>query len=316
MKRPENRDHGTMLIVNPAAGGGLLKKKWKSEIHPFLKKTLGQFDHSFTKEPGHATVLTRTALNRGFTVIGVLGGDGTLNEAVNGFFDGTKPVNPHASLAAIPFASGGDFIRTLGMERDYRMAVKRLLSKRVKKIDVGLVTFANADIRPRYFVNIAEAGLGAVIMKRVNRKNKNIPSFLRYLSGTLQGFFDFTNIAVRLILPDKRSHEIALTNLIVANGQYFGYGMRPAPHACLDDGLFDVIVLKNLNPLKLVQLFPQIYLKKKSLSPRHVEFFRTNILRVEVLDKKKTLYTEMDGETHGHGDQTFTLVSQALNVKI
>lgn len=305
-----------ILIANPQAGGQALKKKWVSEIHPVLKAKLPPFEIQFTKHQGHATTLARRALHDGYRLIVSMGGDGTLNEVVNGFFENGKPVNPQAALGVLPFGSGGDFIRTLRFPRDYRKALTHLLGSATKKIDLGRVHFEDRKLSDRYFINIADVGLVAAIMRRVNAKNKGMPSLVRYVTATFQGFVDHKNTRVRLTLGSGKKMEVTLTNLTAANGRYFGNGMRPAPHARLDDGLFDVVLLKNMTLLRFALVFPQLYTSKKRVPKKYVASFRTNSIRVEALNGKKNLNTELDGENYGGGNQTITLLPKILNLKV
>ena len=191
-----------------------------------------------------------------------------------------------------------------------------LTSKKTKKIDIGVIDFKNKRFKPRYFRNIAEIGLGAAIMKRVNAKNKKRSPLLRYVSGSFQGFLDYKNTKIRIKLDPQGSHIVNLTNLIVANGQYFGRGMRPAPQAKLDDGVFDVVVIKNMNLFKFIVNFPQMYTSKKFLSSKTLDIYQSSSIEVETLDNKHQLHTEVDGENHGSGCQSILLLPRAIHLKI
>ncbi|OVE82041.1 hypothetical protein BVY03_01975 [bacterium K02(2017)] len=305
-----------LLIANPNAGNKCLKRKWESDIHPFLKSKLKKFDVAFTKKAGDATTIAREANQNDYNIVVAMGGDGTINEVANGFLENSKPINPNCTLGILPFGSGGDFIRTLKIDRDYQKATHALITKKTKKIDVGYIEYKNKTTSPRYFINIAEIGLGANIMQRVNAKNKNLPALLRYLTGTLQGFADYNNIKVRLHLKDQGHFEVNLTNLVIANGQYFGRGMRPAPQAKLDDGLFDVIVMKDVNLVNFLINFPQIYASKKHMTSKILDNYQASQIEIEVLNPKDDLLTELDGENHGGGNQKVSLLHKVITLQI
>lgn len=306
----------TILIANPNAGNRSLMKRWDKEIYPFLKDTLKKFDVEFTKKMGDATNLSTQACHDGYELIISMGGDGTLNEVVNGFFNNGSLINQDSTLGILPFGSGGDFVRTLRFDHNYKKAATHLTTKKTKMIDVGIIEYSNTDYNPRYFINIAEIGLGGAIMKRVNAKNKRVPAIMRYLTGSFQGFLDYQNIKARIHLKPQGSHQVNLTNLIIANGQYFGRGMRPAPQAKLDDGLFDVVVIKNLNFAKFIINFPQIYMAKKFVSSDILDYFQAEQIKVEVVNKDDRLSTELDGENHGEGNQLIRILPQVLRLKV
>lgn len=305
-----------LLIVNPSAGHQYLKRKWDSEVHPFLIKELCHFDYEFTTRKGHATELTKNALKKGYKMIVSMGGDGTLNEVINGFFEDKKPINRQAILGILPFGSGGDFIRTLCFERTYKKAIHRIRDGSTKWIDVGLVEFENKKYNMRYFINTVQIGMGAIIMKKVNAKNRNLPSLARYLIGTFQGFFDYHNTKIQLVMDAKKPKTINLTNLIVANGRYFGRGMQPAPQAELDDGLLDIIILKNLTLPRMIFSFPQMYLKTKHLASHNMETHTIKNLTLTLVDSHQTIHTETDGENHGEGNLKISILPQSIRLLV
>lgn len=308
--------HHVMLVVNPSAGKGQLGKKWESEIHPFLSDKLKNFDFEFTKKPGDATRITAQALRHGYTMIVSMGGDGTLNECLNGFFSGGTNEYPDCVLGLLPFGSGGDFARSINLPRNYREAVKHLITKKTKRIDIGRASFPESRIASRYFINIANTGLVALIMKEVNGMNRSVPPLARYLSGTMMGFVQSKNIKVRMRITPQGTHTVNLTNVIVANGQYFGKGMRQTPQAKLDDGLFDVLVIKNATLAQLIMHFPQLYGVKTSLPNKIIENYRATEVAISLVDATDKLYSEMDGENYGEGGVVFQIVPQAIKIKI
>ncbi|MBF0103806.1 MAG: diacylglycerol kinase family lipid kinase [Deltaproteobacteria bacterium] len=305
-----------MLIANPNAGDKTLKAKWNNEIYPFLRDKLKNFEVTFTKKQGDATRIASEACHNAYQLILAMGGDGTLNEVVNGFFKDGQLINPEAVLGILPYGSGGDFVRTLRFDHSYKKAAVHLTTRKTKQIDLGMIEYSNPKYKPRYFINIAETGLGGAIMKRVNAKNKKIPALARYITGSFQGFMDYKNCPVRIHLKPQGTHEVNLTNLIIANGQYFGRGMRPAPQAKLDDGLFDVVVIKNMSLSKFVINFPQIYMSKKFVSSNILDFFQASEIKVEAVDKSHKLLTEVDGENHGEGNIRIKILPGVLKIKV
>lgn len=306
----------TFLIANTRAGSGKLGRIWASAVEPALRAIMPEFSHAFTERTGHATEIARKALREGFSTIVAMGGDGTINEVVNGFFDDGKPINSDAVLGILPFGSGGDFVRTVGIPRRFQKAAQILANGRVHAIDVGLVRFKESRFAPRHFINIADAGVVAAIMRGVERIPRTLPALSRYLGGTVLGFCNYQNVRVRLAFDGCDAGEYSLTNLVVANGRFFGRGMKPAPQAELDDGWLDVIVLKNTSLARfLVSVLPELYRGKihAQTSSLH-EIRRCHEVSVQVIDSRSKLPIEMDGETHGEGDATFTIMPRAINI--
>lgn len=304
------------LIANPRAGSGRLARRWAADILPLLKSKLPRFDYAFTSGRGDATRLARKALREGAGTVVAMGGDGTLNEVVNGFFENGAAINPNAALGLIPFGSGGDFTRTTGIPRDYRKAIDALAGAKPHPIDVGRVSFADGGIPPRYFINIASAGVVADIMLKVNPLPRVLPALWRYLYGTVTGFMAHKNVRVRIAFDGGTAKEFTLTALVVGNGGYFGRGMRPAPNAELDDGLLDVVVLKDARLMKFLRILPRLYRGDVPESSAIHETRRCRTVTVERLGKNDPLWVETDGENHGSGDATFMILPSALPFRL
>jgi YegS/Rv2252/BmrU family lipid kinase len=303
------------FVVNPAAGRGHLGKKWQSRIRPLLQKKLGDFEFAFTLKPGDATILTRQALWDGHQRIVSLGGDGTLNEVVNGFFNNGKSINPEARLGILPFGSGGDFIRSLFFSRDWAQNVDKLAGDGVRRIDVGWAQ-KMGTAEGRYFINIAEVGLGGRVMLKVNGLNRWWPALTRYLWGVVCAVAAHQNVWAEVDFGDGVSQRLNLTNVIVANGRYFGRGMCPTPQANLTDGFFDVVLVKNITRRNFWWHFPKLYKGTKMAPTAVTEFRRTRQVHIRPLSQAGNLILELDGENWGFGEISFQVCPQALTVVV
>ena len=114
---------GTVLVVNPQSAGGKTERRWP-ELRATIQEAYGAFEERFTRRAGDATTLTREALVAGADLVVAVGGDGTINEVVNGFFDDQGPVRPQASFGIVPAGTGGDFIKTLGTSKEIRTSAE------------------------------------------------------------------------------------------------------------------------------------------------------------------------------------------------
>jgi YegS/Rv2252/BmrU family lipid kinase len=240
-------------IVNPQAGSGRTQKAWP-RVLGLLKTKFEEIDWAWTRAPGHATDLARDALDKGYQCILSVGGDGTHNEIANAFLCPTGSAHPQAVLAPLSMGTGSDLRRSLGIPKDVQSAVSVLAQGRVAAIDVGWLTFISpkGQEQQRYFLNITSLGIGGEVDLRVNLTTKALGGFFAFLWGTLSTLCTYHSKRIRFALDGGPWRKEKIILIAVANGQYFGGGMWMAPQAALDDGAFDVIVVKNMNRLELI----------------------------------------------------------------
>ena len=176
------------VIVNPYSARGKTEYRWES-IKSVIKHYFTEFKYVFTEKPNQATEIAREVLSEGFNLIIGIGGDGTLNEIANGFFSGNtkRVINDEASLGMIPSGTGSDFIRFLKIPRDFKESVELIKNSKQKKIDVGKITYPGSgpEIPHRYFINIADFGLGADVIKKLSTVPESKRSPFSYYSGLL-----------------------------------------------------------------------------------------------------------------------------------
>lgn len=228
----------TLIVVNPASAGGRTGAAWP-RIEAELRNVGIDFEMRQTARQGDATAFTRAALEQGASRIVACGGDGTLNEVVNGFLDDAgAPLEPDSVLGVIPSGTGGDFRKTVAIPTDPAEAAALLASGQTRSVDAGLVDYGNGSTRR--FVNIADCGLGGDVVRRVN-SYKRKPGKLAYTVATLSAVLTYKPVHTRVEV-DGNTIEGAMVTVVVANGQFFGGGMQIAPKADVADGMFDVII--------------------------------------------------------------------------
>jgi diacylglycerol kinase (ATP) len=212
------------------------------------------YEVAFTTRPLEATEIAERAVRESRPVVVSVGGDGTLNEVVNGFFRNGAPIPTTTKLAMVPLGSGGDFRRTLRISLDSKQAIDVLKTGLVRRLDAGCVTYQTADgtTAIRHFINIADAGLGGEVVYRVNRGSKRMGS-QTYAVGSALSILTYSNKPMTVVV-DGQTHELPKAQqVIVANCQYFGGGMQIAPSASPTDGVFDVILIKNAGKLETIR---------------------------------------------------------------
>lgn len=310
------RDETFLLLVNPRAGAGKAGRR-RAAIESALRSAGVRFETALTTAPGHATELVRQGLERRLAGVAVVGGDGTLNEAVNGFFDPSgEPIAPDAWLGCLPCGTGGDFRRTTATPRDQHAMIERLVRAQPRPIDVGWVEYATlaGGTGRRAFLNIASFGLAGLVDHLVNESPKWMGGTPAFFLGTLRAMTKYRNRRVRLTVDDAPPREIEIVNVAVANGQFFGGGMRIAPTAKLDDGAFDVVGIEGLGPLGQVALAPSLY-GGSVLGRRGISFAQGRTVLAESLDGPEPILLDVDGETPGILPARFTVAPGALRLR-
>jgi YegS/Rv2252/BmrU family lipid kinase len=301
----------TIVIVNPKSQGGKLGKRWTE-----IADTLGRafpFDEAITKGPGDATLLTREALRAGVERVVAIGGDGTVNETINGFFDDAgQPIAPDASFALIPFGTGGDFRRTFHLPTEIADAAKVIAADHKKKIDVGRLTFRNNAGEPatRMFANIASFGVSGVVDRLVNESGKKLGR-LSFLWATARATLTYKNQRVQLVYDGKDRLDATINTVAVANGRFFGGGMMVAPDAEADDGVFDVVAMGDLGFGDLLVSGRRIY-KGTHLTMDKVSARRAKIVEAEPVEPGGVVELDVDGEALGRLPAKFEIVPASL----
>jgi YegS/Rv2252/BmrU family lipid kinase len=306
-----------VAVVNPQSQQGNLGRRWP-EVARTLRRELGGFEELRTEAPGDATRLTRQAIESGAEQILAVGGDGTINEVVNGFFTGERPTGERTALGVVPFGTGGDFRRVIHLPREPAEVARVLANGKLRRIDVGLLDFTTAGGQParRAFLNIASFGMSGLVDEYVNQSSKRLGGKLSFLVATVRAGMSYANQRVRLSFDDEPASAVDLTiNVVaVANGQYFGGGMHIAPRAELDDGQFDVIAVGDLGMADLLRHGRRLY-AGTHLGLDKVSHRRARVVRAEPLGSEP-VRLDVDGETPGILPATFRILPRCLHLII
>ncbi|MEX1177875.1 MAG: YegS/Rv2252/BmrU family lipid kinase [Nitriliruptor sp.] len=299
-----------LLIANPNAGNdrGSVLRAASAELH-----ALGvDHDVAETTAAGDASMIAREAVRAGRRFVVAVGGDGTIHEVVNGLVDAESgtPHAPDTVLGILPGGSGGDLARTFGFDRRPGRAVRHLLGDTVNAFDVGRVRLTGPDGRPRtvLFANIAEAGYGGTVVRLASRLPRRLGQS-RYAVATVAAIARFRLVETTITL-DSSARTEPLSNVVVANGQFFGGGMNVAPRALPWDGRFNVQAWTG-TPVDVLRAGPSL---------RH----GTHTSRADVREWNSTtvavdgppLVVEADGEVLGTTPATFDLLPGALRIKL
>jgi len=302
----------TLVIVNPRSANGSTGRRWP-EIERRLRAAIPDFDVVFTERPNHATELAREGAT-GHGRIVVIGGDGTINEVVNGLVADDRLVRDDLVLAIVPRGTGADFVRTMGIPHDLDAAVQRLTTGSPHEVDLAKAVYHGADggERVRYFINEASIGMGAVVCQEVNRSSKRLGGRLSFLKGMLIATFRYRNQPVTFSVDGGPAEGVLLRNAWIANGRYSGGGICHAPRARPDDGLLDLVRIPGLNlweqTLSMRRLRSGAFVnhpKVTYVTARHVELRPAGPVAV---------WIETEGEPIGTIPATFEVLDTHLKV--
>jgi YegS/Rv2252/BmrU family lipid kinase len=270
-----------------------------------------EYESVLTTRPLEATEITERAVKESRPVVVAVGGDGTLNEVVNGFFHNGAPIPTTSKLAMVPLGSGGDFRRTLRISRDAKEAIDAIRHGLVRRLDAGSVTFQTEDgtTATRHFINIADAGLPGEVVHRVNKGAKRLGS-LTYTVGGLMALLTYKNKPMTVVI-DNNSYELPKSQqVIVANCQYFGGGMQMAPSASPTDGVFDVILIGDAGKIETIRGMNDVKNGKHldQLNPKYQLMYGK---RISITSPEK-VRIDVDGEDPGFLPALFEISPGAI----
>lgn len=307
----------TAAIVNPNSSGGKTTTAWQC-LEGELRDAVGDLDVRYTTGVGDATRLTQAALEAGAEQIVAVGGDGTINEVVNGFFREEQVINPEAILGLMTSGTGCDFRRTFGLPDDLAGQLRRFVDGAPRPIDVGKLTHRNfeGDTTVRYFDNIASFGLSGHIDRTVNRQTiaKKFGGKLAFQWALLKSSLFYRNQTVRLQVDDHYDEVVTFKTIGVCNGCYFGGSMHFAPHAKPDDGQFEIVILGDVGLDYLLLHANDVYDGSHMKDP-NVRCVSGKRVVATPVDPESQVLLDVDGEAPGMLAGTFEVIPHALRIR-
>lgn len=296
------------FIINPSAGRGITPDTF-DQLKSYFFNKLGNFDYVLTKNKQDIEDQTRIALRNGTKQIVAVGGDGTIQAVVNGFFYNGKMINPSAILAVSKMGTGSDYYKTVSNEKNVNDWKSLVTDFKIKKVDLGYIKFRNSKRKGQYFANMASSGLSALVARKKDKLPKWTPSILKYVLPTIHSFFSFKPELVEFI-TDSHSFRSKLSSLFVCKGIYAGGGMKFGGNVTIDDGMFDITIMETFSPIKLMFQIHKLYSGKlESISG--VRKIKTNKLRIK---SPTSIGFELDGEFDQINDFEFSMKEKAINI--
>ncbi|TDT51321.1 diacylglycerol/lipid kinase family protein [Fonticella tunisiensis] len=284
-----------LFVVNPEAGKG----KAKSLI-PLIERTCRENNVEYeirqTSGPGDGTRIAKWGAENGFKRIVSVGGDGTLNEVVNGMAGGS------AALGIIPGGSGNDFIRSIDSHKPLEEVIVDVIKGIPERVDLGLCN-------GRYFINVGSVGFDAEVVIKTESAKRFFSGKAAYVAALLNTIFTYKGKMIRIEV-DGKAIETNTLLIAIANGRYYGGGMIPAPEADIKDGCFDICHIRMVSKLKIFALFPR-FMKGKHGSINEVSFYRSKRVK---LSSNESLSINIDGEIIKDNTAEFEIIEGAINV--
>lgn len=296
----------TVFLVNPASDNGRTGRRWAELAHRAAHAGLDG-ETLFSERPGHLIELGRSAVDGGARLVVAVGGDGTLNEVINGVAE------RDVDLATIPLGTGMDFGRAYGIPTGFDDAVRVARDGVSRTVDAGRVRYRTWDGQDavRWFGNVGTVGMSGAVAQRANGMSKAFGGRATFFYALTRVFLTWQNTEVTVTL-DGAERSGRMHDVIVANGPWHGGGMKLAPDARPDDGLFDVVLIGDVAKIDFLTTAPKLY------SGRHVGHPKVEVLRSAqvTVEAPERLPIEVEGEQIGTTPAAFELVPGALRVRV
>ncbi len=345
-KKISNTNPDTLLVVNPSSSGGLTGKGWE-DLFIKIKEDFGEtpLEVVFTEKAGDGTTLTREFLEKGFRKVVAIGGDGTINEVVNGFFfikdeeypsnknwnnqnNNTSkipkasilnPINIKAIMGLIPSGTRNVLAKSLDFPEEVMECCHNFIRGKTQEIDVISATVTDAKDHSKtitkVFLNAAEIGFGAEIIDRSKKLRSKINSrIMSTIASIATSLPAYESNLCEVIVDDGRERVLTkMTMGIVANGKFLGGGFMAAPQASVSDGLLDIVILKDSGSFKMLDNL--VNMKTGSYAGEN-DIFYMQARKVSLNSKESDITVTIDGEPIGILPATFQILENALTVKM
>lgn len=334
------------IVVNPNSASGLTGKNWDN-LHLMIKRLFGDnCEIAFTEKSGDGTNLTRNFIKKGYKKIVAIGGDGTINEVANGFFEEDirihggggggseynnkdndsfltqavfKPVNSAAVMAVFPCGTRNVLVKSLDLPADFAECCLNFETYKLQKVDVISVKATNIENHSktamRIYLNAAEIGIGAEVIDKAKKVRSVVNNrLISTVTGLVTTVPTYESSLCEISIDD--GHESILTKMtmgVVANGKFLGGGFKAAPEANVLDGLLDVVILKESSSLEMIENFLNI--KDGNYTNEGDVFYRqAKKVSIKSKEENRDITVTIDGEPIGILPATFEVLQNALTI--
>ncbi|MEH6548999.1 MAG: diacylglycerol kinase family protein [Pseudomonadales bacterium] len=299
--------HSSWYVIFNPVGGRARRSVNRHKVESALRAAGIDYELQQTEHADDAQKLATEAFLNGFRRFVVAGGDGTAHGVLNGLLTAQSSHPGEVTIGILPLGTGNDWARTLGIPRKLTDACLLLKNGRAVSSDVGTVAYIKQEqTETRYFINIAGAGFDGHVVRLVQGRPSGR---MQYLFGLIKACRSFQAPQLS-IQADNWQHTGPVLAVFVSNGSFLGGGMRIAPQAKYDDGLFEVTVIKNIRPLNILLHIPMLLFGTIANS-RYVLTTQAGLVTID-----GSADTQADGEFLGHPPATFRIIRNAIKVMI
>jgi diacylglycerol kinase (ATP) len=300
----------TLAIINPCSGSGATGRR-VTEIERKLEQSLGPVDVRLTSARRDAEEIARKAAEIGVRRIVVVGGDGTASEVASGLLASGRA--SHVALGLLPMGTGGDLARSLGLPRDLDTAIQGLTRTTTRRIDAGCVHYQDLAGKPTvaHFLNVGSFGLSGLTDLYVERSPRMFGGTVAFAIAAIRSIIAYRRHSAVIRVDGHVVHRGPINLAAVANGRYFGGGMRIAPSADLESGIFDVVIVGDLSKFALLRKFPKLF------TGSHIHDSAVTCHRgtsIEVAAPPGTILLDIDGEALGTVPAMFEILPRAITL--
>jgi len=302
----------TLIILNPHAGGGRAGKLWR-EVEPMLWEQLGELVIAVTERPDEVAQHLDKAQAVGVTRVISIGGDGTNHALINALAELNErnplgePSGSQMVYGNLPIGTGQDWARGQGIPYgDLKAAAEWIAHAQPQPTDIGKLTHSGGR---EYFLNIASAGMGSHVAERINRLTKR--RSWSFMSTTIRTILTYQPEPMQITLDGVEWYEGRAYAVAVANGTTFGHGMKIAPNAETRDGLFDVVLIDGVSPVRILAAFGRVY---NGTHLTHPAVRSARAAEVRITSPRGALGLELDGEPARGSDLTFSVQPGLLKI--
>ena len=299
------------FVLNPVAGGRKAEKNW-DKLSEILEAEKIPYVVKRSENTNHIPILVREAIEQGYRKFIGVGGDGTINEIVNGIFSQTDVPTTEIQLGAIPLGTGNDWVKTHKIPKDIRKAVEVIKNGKIKNQDIGKITYQKGDTEKLYYFNNV-AGMaydGFVAKQTLSMDKSGAFSKLFYLWLVVKMLWKYEGSEFT-IASDTFSYTGNVFCINIGLCRYSGGGMQTVPESIPDDGLFDITIIESMPRFKLLWEIRRLYLGNL-YGCKQILLKRSNHFTVISKEKEKDL--EADGEWLGYAPVTFEIKPKALQI--
>lgn len=300
-----------LVVVNPNAGSRKAEKDWPG-IQQLLLSNAFDFEAIFTKNRNHGIGLTAEMITQGYRKIIVVGGDGTLNEVVNGIYAQQSCKPDEITIAMVPVGTGNDWGRMYGFPKKYKKAVK-VIREGIRFVqDVGYVTYHDDEgEHERYFVNVSGMGYDALVAQKTNKlKDRGKGGPFSYMLNIFIGLFQYKYSTFQIEVDGKEVFNGRVLSMNLGICKYNGGGLMQVPDAIPDDGLLDITIIKAISRMRIIRNVAKLY-DGSFVKLRFVNTHRAKKCRI-ISRPTGSVYLEADGESLGHSPLDFSVIQKAL----